>query len=254
MQSAIQYNRSGMSPDIIRARGPDVVVAVLAVIEPLLPEPPSIRSAVTGHVSRVCSSGLAPLGVVVLVRFGPVRAHGVGSAIGWLVAAQLSWGRDEGIRRCSSMKRSVACMTARRCRSGRWLVGSGCIAGMCERRWSRRCRHRSRPWFGRRRRWMSSRRSSTAGSKRIGRCHANNVHAARRVWQRLVDQHEADLGESTVRRYVKVVREREEMPLGEVAVPQHHPLGEEAQVDPRLPGRRAHRSNRTVRGGTCQGG
>ena len=56
-------------------------------------------------------------------------------------------------------------------------------------------------------------------------------HTARRVWQRLVDEHDADVGESTVRRYVKVVRERQETSLIEVAVPQHHPLGEEAEVD-----------------------
>ena len=56
-------------------------------------------------------------------------------------------------------------------------------------------------------------------------------HTARRVWQRLVDEHQADVGESTVRRYVKVVRERQETPLIDVAVPQHHSLGEEAEVD-----------------------
>ena len=56
-------------------------------------------------------------------------------------------------------------------------------------------------------------------------------HTARRVWQRLVDEHDADVGESTVRRYVKVVRERQETPLTDVAVPQHHPLGEEGEVD-----------------------
>ena len=56
-------------------------------------------------------------------------------------------------------------------------------------------------------------------------------HTARRVWQRLVDEHDADVGESTVRKYVKVVRERQETPLVDVAVPQHHPLGEEAEVD-----------------------
>ncbi len=56
-------------------------------------------------------------------------------------------------------------------------------------------------------------------------------HTARRVWQRLVDEHGADVGESTVRKYVKVVRERQETPLVEVAVPQHHPLGEEGEVD-----------------------
>jgi len=56
-------------------------------------------------------------------------------------------------------------------------------------------------------------------------------HTARRVWQRLVDEHDADVGESTVRRYVKVVRERQQTPLIDVAVPQHHPLGAEAEVD-----------------------
>lgn len=56
-------------------------------------------------------------------------------------------------------------------------------------------------------------------------------HTARRVWQRLVAEHDADVGESTVRRYVKVVRERQETSVVEVAVPQHHPLGEEAEVD-----------------------
>ncbi len=56
-------------------------------------------------------------------------------------------------------------------------------------------------------------------------------HTARRVWQRLVEEHGADLGESTVRRYVAEVRGRQHVPLGEVMVPQHHPLGEEAEVD-----------------------
>jgi len=56
-------------------------------------------------------------------------------------------------------------------------------------------------------------------------------HTARRVWQRLVDEHDADVGESTVRRYVKIVRERQTTALIDVAVPQHHPLGAEAEVD-----------------------
>jgi transposase len=56
-------------------------------------------------------------------------------------------------------------------------------------------------------------------------------HTARRVWQRLVEEHGADIGESTVRRYVAEVRRRQELPLVEVAVPQHHPLGAEAEVD-----------------------
>jgi transposase len=56
-------------------------------------------------------------------------------------------------------------------------------------------------------------------------------HTARRVWQRLVEEHGADVGESTVRRYVGEARRREPMALREVMVPQHHPLGEEAEVD-----------------------
>ena len=56
-------------------------------------------------------------------------------------------------------------------------------------------------------------------------------HTARRVWQRLVEEHGAAVGESTVRRYVAEVRRRREVPLVEVMVPQHHPLGAEAEVD-----------------------
>ena len=56
-------------------------------------------------------------------------------------------------------------------------------------------------------------------------------HTARRVWQRLVEEHGADVGESTVRRYVAEVRARQDFPLAEVAVPQHHPLGAESEVD-----------------------
>ena len=56
-------------------------------------------------------------------------------------------------------------------------------------------------------------------------------HTARRVWQRLVDEHGVAVGESTVRRYVAEVRRRQSVPLIEVMVPQHHPLGEEAEVD-----------------------
>lgn len=47
----------------------------------------------------------------------------------------------------------------------------------------------------------------------------------------MVDEHGADVGESTVRRYVKVVRDGQATPLIDVAVPQHHRLGEEAEVD-----------------------
>ena len=56
-------------------------------------------------------------------------------------------------------------------------------------------------------------------------------HTARRVWQRLVDEHQASVGESTVRRYVAEARRRHPMVLAEVMVPQRHPLGAEAEVD-----------------------
>jgi transposase len=56
-------------------------------------------------------------------------------------------------------------------------------------------------------------------------------HTARRVWQRLVEEHSVTVGESTVRRYVAEVRRRQSVPLIEVMVPQHHPLGAEAEVD-----------------------
>jgi transposase len=56
-------------------------------------------------------------------------------------------------------------------------------------------------------------------------------HTARRVWQRLVEEQRARVGESTVRRYVAEVRARQEFPLVEITIPQHHPLGDESEVD-----------------------
>jgi transposase len=56
-------------------------------------------------------------------------------------------------------------------------------------------------------------------------------HTARRVWQRLVAEHGAGLAEVTVSRYV--ARRRAELGLDriEVAVPQAHPPGAEAEAD-----------------------
>jgi len=55
-------------------------------------------------------------------------------------------------------------------------------------------------------------------------------HTAHRVWERLVGEHGAQVGESTVRRYVALVKaDLVKTPL--VAVPQTHGLGEEAEVD-----------------------
>jgi hypothetical protein len=39
------------------------------------------------------------------------------------------------------------------------------------------------------------------------------------------------IGESTVRRHVAEVRRHQSVPLIQVMVPQHHPLGEEAEVN-----------------------
>jgi len=56
-------------------------------------------------------------------------------------------------------------------------------------------------------------------------------HTARRIWQRLVAEHGATLAEVTVSRYV--ARRRAELGLDrvEVAVPQAHLPGAEAEVD-----------------------
>lgn len=56
-------------------------------------------------------------------------------------------------------------------------------------------------------------------------------HTGRRVWQRLVLEHGAEVGESTVRRYVAEVRRAQEVPPAEVMVPQRHVLGDEGEVD-----------------------
>ena len=56
-------------------------------------------------------------------------------------------------------------------------------------------------------------------------------HTARRVWQRLVAEHGATLSEATVSRYVARRRAELELDRVEVAVPQTHEPGAEAEVD-----------------------
>jgi transposase len=56
-------------------------------------------------------------------------------------------------------------------------------------------------------------------------------HTARRVWERLVDEHDVEVAESTVRAYVIEARRRLGVNRVEVMVPQRHLLGEEAEVD-----------------------
>lgn len=56
-------------------------------------------------------------------------------------------------------------------------------------------------------------------------------HTARRVWERLVDEHGATLSEPTVRRYVRACRRELGLDRVEVAIVAHHEPGIEAQVD-----------------------
>lgn len=56
-------------------------------------------------------------------------------------------------------------------------------------------------------------------------------HTARRVWQRLVAEHEATCSEVTVSRYVAQRRAQLGLAANEVSVPQTHEAGAEAEVD-----------------------
>lgn len=56
-------------------------------------------------------------------------------------------------------------------------------------------------------------------------------HTARRVWQRLRDEHGAEVAESTVRAFVARVRAEQDDRVGSVTVVQEHGPGEEAEVD-----------------------
>ncbi|MGH3995000.1 MAG: IS21 family transposase, partial [Pseudonocardiaceae bacterium] len=51
------------------------------------------------------------------------------------------------------------------------------------------------------------------------------------IWQRLVDEHGADVAQSTVRDYVRARKRSLGWPVGEVFVPQVHAPGIEAEVD-----------------------
>jgi transposase len=56
-------------------------------------------------------------------------------------------------------------------------------------------------------------------------------HTARRVWQRLVEEHGAEVAESTVRLFVARVKAELANEVRQVAVPQTKELGEESEVD-----------------------
>ncbi len=56
-------------------------------------------------------------------------------------------------------------------------------------------------------------------------------HTAKRIHQRLVDEHGADVAETTVRQYVRGRKRAMGWPIGDVFVPQVHAPGMEAEVD-----------------------
>jgi transposase len=56
-------------------------------------------------------------------------------------------------------------------------------------------------------------------------------HTAKRVWSRLVDEHGAQVAQSTVRDYVRARKREMGWPVRDVSVPQHHAPGQEAEVD-----------------------
>jgi transposase len=56
-------------------------------------------------------------------------------------------------------------------------------------------------------------------------------HTAKRIWRRLVDEHGADVAETTVRDYVRARKRQLGWPVADVFVPQAHAPGAEAEVD-----------------------
>jgi transposase len=56
-------------------------------------------------------------------------------------------------------------------------------------------------------------------------------HTARRIWERLVDEFQADVAESSVRRYVRECRRELHLDHVDVAIVAHYEPGAEAQVD-----------------------
>src|SRR4051794_27791317 len=56
-------------------------------------------------------------------------------------------------------------------------------------------------------------------------------HTAKRVWSRLVDEHGAEVAQTTVRDYVRARKREMGRPVRDVSVPQLHAPGQEAEVD-----------------------
>ena len=107
-----------------------------------------------------------------------------------------------------------------------------CIGGRSGRRWRRRCRRRSvRRRAGRRRSSARIGRSIDAWLEADREAPRKQRHTAKRIWRRLVDEHGADVAETTVRDYVRARKRAMGWPVGEVFIPQVHAPGVEAEVD-----------------------
>lgn len=77
------------------------------------------------------------------------------------------------------------------------------------------------PWLPRIRAWLEADREAPRKQR----------HTARRIWQRLIEEHDAAVAESTVRGAVRELRAELESGLGQVTIVACHPPGEEAEVD-----------------------
>ena len=85
----------------------------------------------------------------------------------------------------------------------------GCIGGRCGRRWRRRCRRSKRAPVGRPAPKLGAYRALIDGWLEADRdAPRKQRHTARRIWQRLVDEHGAEVAESTVRQYVRARKRR----------------------------------------------
>jgi transposase len=76
--------------------------------------------------------------------------------------------------------------------------------------------------------WKAIIRGWLTGDREVPR---KQRHTARRVWQRLVEEHAAPVAESTVRGYVSELRAALRSGIAEVAIVACHPPGEGAEVD-----------------------
>jgi transposase len=77
------------------------------------------------------------------------------------------------------------------------------------------------PWIGLVREWLEADRDAPRKQR----------HTARRVWERLVEEHDVVVAEVTVRRVVRRLRAELESRFGEVTIVGLHAPGEEAEVD-----------------------